>query len=497
MALSGGFTRGWRMAGAAEGLGAVLVVGALVAALTYAATRPTLRARLDLSEGATLTLSEQTRSILRSLEKPVTAVAILRPELQPFPPGLTEVQARAIAYVDGLLEAYALASNGKLTVRHLDPNNDHLEVGRLAQELHLTRLNVVVLQGQTRSQQVFLEDMVTIDRGMADPQAMQPAQLVELRGEAPLTSAILSVAHEKAPRIGLLTGFGGPDLDNPTDPFGLALFVEALRGQGLEPVPVDLAEADTVPADLAVVIAWGPAVRLGARVSAALEAFRQRGGGVLLGIDPLLEDPDLDRWLGTLSLARERAVVCRQDADAQGPRRALLVLRHFQPDHPITAPIARQGYFAVFDLAGGLSGPSASSSVLVRTSDDVFGDLPSAADKPGDYLLGEGELSGARAVGVAIAPAGSGRLVLFGASSFLTKQYLESDGGRANLDLGLNSVNWLVGREEAIEARPHQVFESRVDLTDDERRLVGVYVLALMPLGGVALGLLTWWARRR
>jgi len=496
VALSGGFTRGWRVAGAAEGLGAVLVVAALVAALTYAATRPTLRARIDLTEGATFTLSEQTRSILGALEAPVTVVAILRPELQGLP-GLAEAQARAITYVDGLLEAYAVASNGKLTVRHLDPNNDHVEVERLAKELHLTRLNVVVLHGPTRSQQVFLEDMVTIDRGLADPQAIQPAQLVELRGEAPLTSAILAVAYEKAPRIGLLTGFGGPGLDDPTDPFGLNLFVEALRGQGLEPVPLDLAEADAVPEGLAVVIVWGPAVRLGARVTAALEAFRQRGGGVLLGIDPLLEDPDLDRWLGTLSLGRERAVLCREDPSVQGPRRALLVLRHFQPDHPITAPIARQGYFAIFDLAGGLRGSSTTSSMLVRTADDVFGDLPAAADKPGDYLLGEGELSGARAVGIAIAPPDSGRLVLFGASSFLTQQYFQTEGGRANLDLGLNSVNWLVGREEAIETRPHQVFESRVDLTDDERRLVGVYVLALMPLGGVVLGLLTWWARRR
>ena len=47
------------MLGAAEGLGAVLVVTALVAALTYAATRPTLRARLDLTEGDTFTLSDE------------------------------------------------------------------------------------------------------------------------------------------------------------------------------------------------------------------------------------------------------------------------------------------------------------------------------------------------------------------------------------------------------------------------------------------------------
>ena len=61
--------------------------------------------------------------------------------------------------------------------------------------------------------------------------------------------------------------------------------------------------------------------------------------------------------------------------------------------------------------------------------------------------------------------------MLFGASSLVTNQYFQAEGGRANLDLVLNSVNWLVGREEAIEARPRQVFESRVELTDDERHM--------------------------
>ena len=494
--LPGGFTRGWRVLGAAEGLGAVVVVTALVAALTYATTRPTLRGRLDLTEGDTFTLSDQTRSILRTLEAPVTAVMILRPELQRVPNGLTEVQRRAIAYVDNLLEAYALASGGRLTVRRLDLHEEHVEVERLARELHLTRLNVVVIQGPVRSRQVFLEELVTIDQGLADPEAIQPAQLVDLRGEAPLTSAILAVSSAEAPRIGLLQGFGGPDIRNPADPFGLSWFLESLRGQGLEPVPVDLAEADTVPEDIDVLVVWGPAVRLGSRVMAALAAFHERGGALLLGVDPLLEDADLDRWLGTLALSREHSVLCRDDLPP-GPRRAVLVVRRFQAAHPITAPIERQGYFASFDFAGGVHGPATSTSLLALTAEDVFGDLPAAPGQPGDYLLGDGEQFGSRAIAVAIEPAGGGRLVLFGASSLITNQYFQAEGGRANLDLVLNSVNWLVGREEAIEARPRQVFESRVDLTDDERRLVSVYVLALMPLGGVLLGLITWWARRR
>ncbi|HZM00428.1 MAG TPA: GldG family protein [Planctomycetota bacterium] len=496
MALSGGFTRGRRLAGAAEGLGAVLVVAALVAAATYAATRPALRARLDLTEGASFTLSEQTRSILRELEVPVTATVLMRPELQRIPNGLTEVQGRAIRYVDNLLEAYALASGGELTVRRIDPTSELLETGRLAKELHLTRYNVVVLQGPTRTRQVFLEDLVTIDRGLADPEAIQTAELVDLRGEAPLTSAILAVTYEQAPRIGLLRGFGGPGLDDPTDPFGLSVFAEALRGQGLDPQAVELTGEDSLPPGLEVVVVWGPSARLGARVTAALEDYHRRGGAVLLGLDPLLEDADLDRWLAQLGIARERTVLCRPDEHLQGPRRAVLAIQRFQPDHPITAPIERQGYFAVVDHAGGLRGTSA-ASLLALTGPEVFGDLPAGDGLEGDYLLGEGELDGSRAVALALQPADAGKLVIFAASSFLTDQYLRAEGGRANLDLGLNSVNWLVGREEAIEARPRQVFESRVELLDEERRLVGLYVLGLMPLGGVLLGLLTWWARRR
>jgi hypothetical protein len=497
VALTGGFTRGWRVLGAAEGLGAALVVMALVAALTYAATRPGLRVRLDLTEGETFTLSAQTRSILSELNVPVTATVLMRPEVQPGAIGLAEVQRRALHYVDNLLEAYVLASNGQFSVRHLDPNRDRVEVERLVKDLHLTRYNLVVIEGPTRSQQVFLEDMVTIDRGMSDLDAMQPAQLVDLRGEAPLTSAILSVSYEQPPRIGLLAGFGGPSLDDPFDPSGLSSFVWALRGQGLEPVTVDLAEVDAVPQDVKVLVVWGPAVHLGSRVVAALTEFQRRGGALLLGLDPLFEDEDLDRWLGQLGLTRELAVLCREDPLQLGPRRAVLVIRRFQPEHPITAPISRQGYFARFDLTGGIHGPASSTSLLALSAEDVFGDLPSGPGQPGDYQLGEGELSGSRAVAAAIAPQGAGRLVLFGASSFLTNAYFATEGGRANLDLGLNSVNWLVGREEAVESRPRQVYESRVDLLDEERRLIGLYVLALMPLGGVLLGLLTWWARRR
>jgi hypothetical protein len=499
----GGFSRGARVAGAAEGLGTALVVLALVAAAIYAATRPTLRVRVDLTEGERYTLTEQTRQVLGALPAPVTFVALMRPEaqVQGIPNGLFEVQQRAIDYVENLLQEYVIASGGRVTVRTVDPNADRIEAERLVKELHLTRYNVVVAQCGERTRQVFLDDMATIDRGLTDPELIQPAALVDLRGEEPLTAALLAVTRDTAPRAGFLQRLGGPSPDDYTD-FGLGWFAESLRGQGFEVTSFDLADATAVPADLDLVIVWGPALPLGARVAGALRAFHERGGALLLGIDPVLSDSDLDRLLERLGVARERSVLTRDDVPWEGERRAVLTVSHFLPEHEISAAIARQGTFARMSGAGGLARYAGAPSTLVSQAlavapESVFGDRPLAEGKPGDFTFGEGEVRSPRFLAFALSGEG-GRSVVFGNSSFLTNAFLTSaEGGQANVDLGLNAAHWLAGREEAVGSRPRQVFESRVDLTDEERTAVSVYVLLLMPLGGALLGALVWFARRR
>jgi len=497
----GGFSRGRRWLGAAEGLGTGLVVLLLVAAVTFAATRPTLRRRLDLTEGAQYTLSEQTRRVLAGLPQPVTLVELMQPEYSRVSVGLFEVQARAIQYVDNLLREYEIASGGKVRVRRLDPQADRLEAESLARELSLTRYNVLVVRGRERHRVVTLEDMVTIDRGLASPTGIQPAQLLELRGEAPLTSALLDVGQADLPRVGFLRGFGGPSTADSGD-FGLMLFAAQAESQGLAVETVDLAGAAAVPEGLDALVLWGPELPLGPRVRDALAAFHDAGGALLLAVDPLHEDPDLDALLGRLGVVRERSVVCRDDVLFEGLRRSQLAITRFVPGHAIAAPIARQGTFATMTAAGGLSRsrdapPGSVIEPFVYTPEQAFGDLPAGDGKSGDFTLGEGEVRGARALGLSVSGPG-GRAVVFGSSSFLTRVFLlDAEGGPANLDLGLNALAWLVQREEAIAARPRQVYESRVDLTPDEQGRIVFYVVVLMPLGGAALGLLVWLARRR
>jgi hypothetical protein len=458
---------------------------------------------VDLTEGRDYTLSDQTLSVVGNLEQPVEFITIMRPEIQSLPNGLYEVQLRAIEYVHNLIEEYVIASGGDVSLRPVHPDNDRVEVERLVREMNLTRYNVIVARSGVRTRQIFLEEMVTIDRGLADPRYIRPAELVDLRGELPLTSALLDLGRETRPRLGVLRGFGGPSVDDPSDQFGLALFLDAVSGQGIEVLPFELPDGADVPPELAVVMLWGPQAGIGPRRAETLASWHDAGGALLLAMDPIIVDPDMDVLLARVGIGREPAVICDAEGRWDGERRALLSINRWQPDHEISAAIERQGIFATFMGAGGLARNAAApaarhAAALAITSASVFGDRPEGHRRPGDYTLGAGEVTGPRTVGYALAEGGSGRAVVFGCSSFITRDFLTSaEGGRANMDLGLNAVNWLVKHEDAIEARPRNVYESRVDLLESERRQVMIYVLGLMPLGGMLLGVLVWFARRR
>lgn len=504
MALTGGsFGRWRRLAGVGEGLATSLGVALAVAALVYAASRPTVRQRWDLTRGATYSLSGQTRVILEQLEQPVEITTLFRPEPQVIFNGLAQVQQEAGDYVVNLLQEYVVAAGGRLSLKVLRPDVDRAEVEALVRAHHLSRYNVVLVVCEGRARQVYLEDLVTIDRGYASADTIQPAELRQYHGEGALTSALLGVSDEDPPVAAFLQGHGEGDIDN-YEIFGLGVLADAVRGQGIEVRRVDMSGRNDLPADvdLAVVISPEPE-KFGRRATDVLRAFHENGGALFLSLDPWASDADLDAFVADLGVLRERALVARDDPLVSGANRAAIVARRFDATHPITAPIAKQGIFATLSGSGGLHRSTQAKAelgtpALLRTDDDVFGDIVNGPTEPGDFTFNEGsERRGARTLAMAL-EGGPGRVVIVGGSQFLTNGGLAGrESGPANLDLVLNAVNWLAEREHVVDVPPREVYESRVDLYEGEQRDVFLYVVVYMPLGGALLGLLMWFVRRR
>jgi len=499
----GGFGRGRRLLGAGEGLATTLVVLALVAAIIYASSRSALRQRFDLTAGARYSLSEQSLKVLSDLPAPVRVVTIFRPEPQPFPNGLASVQSRAGEYVRNLLAEYEVAAGGQLELVSYDPHANQNEVEELVRKHHITRYNLVVLECRDRVRLVYLEDLVTIDRGLADPDRIQPAELRAYHGESPLTSALLSVTDEQPPRAYALVGHGEGDISD-FDSFGFGVLAEALRGQGFELDTLELKPELGLPEDAELLLLLSPRRPLGQASVEALRDFHLRGGGLFLALDAWWAEAAFDHFVADLGVLRERALVTRDDPMLEATsRRTLLPARRFNADHVISAPMARQGFFANVSTHGGLrrapdTPAHIGTPVLLRSDDDVFGDLVGADGSPGNYMLDEGsEVRAARDLVIAVEGA-PGRVTVSGGTAWLTNSFLGvAQGGPGNMDLALNCMNWLVQRERAVEARSQDAYESIVKMYEDETSSVRLYIVILMPLGGALLGLLVWLARRR
>jgi len=480
-----------------------VVVALAVAAVVYAASRSTLRQRWDLTRGATYSLSGQTQVILDHLEHPVEITTLFRPEPQVVFNGLAQVQHEAGEYVVNLLEEYAVAAGGQLSLNVLRPDIDRAEVEELVRAHHLSRYNVVLVVCEGRARQVYLEDLVTIDRGYASADIIQPAELRQYHGEGPLTSALLGVSDEDPPVAAFLQGHGEGNIDD-YEIFGLGVLADAMRGQGMIVRRVDMSGRNDLPADvdLAVLVSPEPE-KFGRRATDILRTFHEDGGALFLSLDPWASDADLDAFVADLGVHRERALVARDDPLVSGPRRAAIVARRFDPDHPISAPIAKQGIFATMSGVGGLLrspqvSAATSTPALLRTDEDVYGDEVGSTTEPGNFIFDEGrEIRGARTVAMAV-EGGPGRVVIVGGSQFLTNGAVAGrESGPANMDLALNAMNWLAEREQVVDVPPREVYESRVDLFEGEQRDVFLYVVVYMPLGGALLGLLMWFLRRR
>ncbi len=497
---SGGFGRWRRLFGAAEGLGTSLIVLLLVAAIVYASSRPSVRARHDLTQGAHYTLTEQSEKILAGLERPVSITTVMRPEGQSVANGLAAEQAKGIAYVHNLLEEYVVAAGGQLSVTQIDPWRDREEVELLKRSDHLTRKNVVILRVGERTEQVFLEELVTISPGRVSPGNIEMAELLAFHGEGPLTSALLAVISEELPSVLFVSGHGEPDIRDFQDR-GQGLLAESLRGQGFEVGALDLVAGASIPEGTDVVAVVNPEQALGSAAVDALANFHAAGGSLFLALAPWVGDPRFDTLLEELGAIRERGILTDDENPYEGAARSIIPVRRYDASHPITKPMHEQGVVALFPTVAGLNrAPTTAAhiqtSFLAKTEDHVFGDTLGADDRPGNFLYdGPPELRNSRFVGMAI-QGGLGRVTLFSSGAFVYNSSL-SDGGRGNMDLSLNSFNWLVEREDAIAARPREVYESRVELYGDEKSDVFLYVVVLMPLGGALLGLLGWFVRRR
>ncbi|WP_416897495.1 MAG: Gldg family protein [Minwuia sp.] len=410
--------------------------------------------RADVTASSQYTLSPTTLEALARIDKPVEAVALF-PDTAAF-----RAQREAARR---LLDLYARES-AALTIRFVDPE---LNPGA-ARTLGVTGSGVTVFRQGERS--------------------VETAAI----GERAFTEGLMQVAGIAARTICVMTDLGGPETGD-TGPAGLSRAADGLQRALFALRPVSAAAPD-LDGCTAVMIA-GPRRPIDGPRLAALEAWRDGGGGLLLLADP--QSPAFIRSLAEpLGLTVGEAQVADRSVHVgDDPLTPAVLTDRYPPSEvgrglettyfPGAAPVelvrddATEWPGAPAVDANGVAAP-----VAVTTEAGVL-IQPGGNRQPGRYAL----------AAIALRRLGEteSRAVVIGDSDFATNAHIYSGG---NGQLLINAARWLTGAKPLTDIRARPYAFRRLVLDESQTSALRLTSLAVLPGLALLMALFLWWRRR-
>ena len=478
-----------------SGVVAVVLVIALTIMANWLAGRRYVRA--DWTSTQLYTLSEKTENIVSDLGEEIRVIVFMTPATSMYD------------QVHELLERYKAASD-KITVEFIDPDREPLKTQQLAEQFGVQVADTVVFVFDDRTKYVTSDQMSEMDySGM---QYGQAPTMRAFKGEEQFTSAILSLVAPEVPKVYFVTGHGEASTAAATGGAGdrgLSVLTQALKRDNMETADVTLLSGE-VPQDADVIAIIGPTRAYTEAEIAALGAFLDQGGRMLVALDPLIDTDGTMRSTRLEALLAGRGVIVHDDLVVDPSRRlpfydlSAVYLEDFG-NHPVTQGL--EEFAVLFTVARSLAADDDSATVLVQTSDEGWGETnlgmllrgePVAVDDddhPGPAAVGIAveQLTAAADVSDEAGDDESYRLVVFGDSDFLTDLDIANAG---NAILATNAFNWLVAREDLVGIPPRDVEQVSLFLTQQQMRNLLLLVLIAMPGAAVVGGILVWRRRR-
>ncbi len=368
----------------------------------------------------------------------------------------------------GLSAASRRVAGAEIRVEYVDPHWD------LARASQLTSQNIpenaLVFERQRRRVVVTLDDMLTEKSALMGPgNSDNPdnrdnrmpwetkragRDLGIFRGESVCASAIarLALPNERTV-VYWLTGHGEARMDDYDSIYGFSTVAREVARDGFELRELALPGHDTVPADCSVLVAAGPRKAFTARELDILSTYLQRGGRLLLLLNPSAENnfkPLMSQWgveltdkiaVSGKTLTGDE-VYCTRFGDHYVTRDLSGVSVVF--GHPLCVAVRQE-------VTIGLDRPKV--TLLTLSDDDGWGEsepearprvFDPARDLPGPVAMAAAvEWGGNVASDVAFRPT---RICVFGEHDFVMNGVLASRAN-ANRDLFVNAVAWLAGVE--------------------------------------------------
>ena len=487
-----------RSAGRQSALNLVLVIFLLICA-NYIGFK--YYSHADLSVSQFYTLSGKTKDVLHNLDSPVHITTIF-------------VNKQAPQYweqTQNLLKEYQRVGGKNVTLEKVDPVYDRARAVDLQNQLHFGgNDNLVIFQYRDRNRMVKQDDLLD--------QNPQTGQVGGYKGEQQFTSAIIGLIEGKSSKVYFTAGHGEHPMNDTQTAAGYGLVVQMLKGENIVTENLNLALTGSVPADAEALVIAGPTVPFSAAEAQALDRYLAGNGKIFVLLDPLSQ-LGLDEVLKKYLLSFENDIVLSRIVGSTGQPSTTPLAYIYQAgfsSHPITAKFPAAGFAIPIVDARSIhvtpdSSPSPKAQALMSTGPEAWGwsmqpppsnaDLQAVSsrtynrttDLGGPLVISALYDAGAVTDPVTKAQANGTRIVLVGSSHFLENDTADN----VSSNFFINALDWLVKKNAVLDIAPKQPQSYGVTLSPMSERTVTWTALIFVPGLALALGLFTWFSRRK
>jgi len=485
------FSKGRRFGVGTNVLVAVVALFAILVMVNYLAARH--YQRIHVGQRGQQPLAPQTRGVLAGLTNDVRVVVLFDRDEALFGP------------VNALLNEYHHASP-RVKVEVIDYLRNPASGALIKSQYKLTHLadkDLVLFESAGRVRVVYASELSDYDFSDVIAGRSKEVRRTAFKGEALFTAALLGVSDPRPVRVGYFFGHGEHNPQDENGQFGYSKFVRLLNEKNISLQAVNVLGTNQISADLDAVIIAGPTDPFTQPELDKLEAYLNRGGRMLVLLNPLVQNIGIERLLVGWGVLAGHNLILDSSTTLEGRD---LIAGRFGSHASVRGLFGTRGVHLMLPrtidhLPRAANAPDAAKvEELIFTSEKAVAatDFSSGAPRPGPRDR-TGPLPVAAAVekgnlqGVA-GDRGATRIVVVGESQFLGNAMIES---LANRDFASLAINWLLDRRLLLSGvGPSPVTEYRLNLGRREMNTLRGIILGAMPGSVLLLGGLVWWRRR-
>ncbi len=448
-----------------------LIVLGIVAVINYLSIE--YHKRFDVTPGKLYSLSDQTKNVLKNLDKDIKITAFYREMESP-------------KFKD-LLQEYSYYSD-RFSYELIDPDKNPA----IAKQYGIRAYRTTVIESDGASERI------------------------ESDAEKDVTSAIMKVTRGENKVIYFTMGHGEADIDNDKTKEGYSIFRDRLKESNYNVEKVILAQEGGIPQDCDLLVVAGPQNRLFNPEIGLISTYLDKGGDALFLLDPLVDsglEAMLRSWsvevgddfvvdfgiIGKLFGLRDNTMpVTTQYGNHEITQKHQRIMTFYPLVRSVSAMDQKESGTQVTELVLTSSESWAETSVDLLQGPAGKVEINQDPDeKGGPVSLAVAVVSDARMASQDEESEEDGdkksRIVVFGDHDFGNNQFF---GQQGNGDLLMNSVNWVLEEEELISIRPKTPGFNPVTLSAKQGDVVFYISVVVLPALILLSGVAVWWRRK-